>query len=276
VNMADDLATALDPSLLMERAGQIPDDWQRQVLRSESKRLLLLCSRQVGKSQTSACLTLHTAIYQAPALVLLLSPSLRQSQELFRKVLDVYGLLDHTVPADQESALRLELTNGSRIVSLPGREETVRGFSGAKLLVIDEASRVADSLYYSVRPMLAVSGGRIVCLTTPFGKRGFFHKEWTEGQGWERVKITADQCPRISKEFLAEEQATMPANVFASEYMCEFCDTEDSVFAYADVMNAMDNTVLPLFDAETGLERAQTERQHSPFALDPSAFLGRI
>jgi hypothetical protein len=60
-------------------------------------------------------------------------------------------MIDETIPTEQESALRLELTNGSRIVSLPGKEKTVRGFSGAKLLVIDEAPRVADSLYYSVR-----------------------------------------------------------------------------------------------------------------------------
>jgi hypothetical protein len=57
--------------------------------------------------------------------------------------------------------------------------------------------------------MLAVSGGKLVCMTTPFGKRGFFHQEWTEGQGWEKVLITADQCPRISKAFLAEERRTL-------------------------------------------------------------------
>ena len=66
-----------------------------------------------------------------------------------------------------------------------------------------------DSLYYSVRPMLAVSGGRLVCLSTPFGKRGFFHLEWTKGQGWERIKITVDQCPRISKALLEGVSRTL-------------------------------------------------------------------
>jgi phage terminase large subunit-like protein len=207
--LAHDLARALDPALLMADAGQTPDPWQQDVLRTEAKRLLLLCSRQSGKSTVTAALAFHTALYQAPALVLLLSPSLRQSQELFRKVLDVYRMIDETIPTEQESALRLELTNGSRIVALPGLENTIRGYSGAKLLVIDEASRVADNLYYSVRPMLAVSGGRMVCMSTPFGKRGFFHQEWSEGHGWEKVLITADQCPRISKEFLAEERRTL-------------------------------------------------------------------
>jgi hypothetical protein len=247
MKMADDLAIALDPSLLMERAGQVPDDWQRQVLRSESKRQLLLCSRQAGKSTVTACLALHTALYSAPALVLLLSPSLRQSQELFRKVLDVWRALDASVTPENESALRLELSNGSRIVSLPGKEETIRGFSGAKLLVIDEASRVVDSLYYSVRPMLAVSGGKLICMTTPFGKRGFFHQEWTGGQGWERVKITADDCPRISKAFLAEERRTLGDWWYRQEYGCEFVDTVTQVFPSDLIAQAIDNDLPPLF-----------------------------
>lgn len=175
--LAHDLALALDPALLMEHAGLPPDPWQETFLRSEAKKLLLLCSRQSGKSTSTAVLALHTALYSAPALVLLLSPSLRQSQELFRKVLDAYGTLDASIPPQQESALRLELTNGSRIVSLPGKEGTIRGYSGVKLLVVDEAARVPDALYYSVRPMLAVSGGRLVCLSTPFGQRGFFYQE---------------------------------------------------------------------------------------------------
>lgn len=248
MKMAEDLAIALDPALLMTQAGQAPDDWQRQVLRSESKRQLLLCSRQAGKSTVTACLALHTALYQAAALVLLLSPSLRQSQELFRKVLTVWRALDSSVSPENESALRLELSNGSRIVSLPGKEETIRGFSGAKLLVIDEAARVADDLYYSVRPMLAVSGGKLICMTTPFGKRGFFHHEWTEGQGWEKVKITADDCPRISKAFLEEERRTLGEWWYRQEYNCEFVDTVDQVFSYDSIMAALDDTVKPLFE----------------------------
>jgi hypothetical protein len=235
MDMGHDLALALDPALLMEQAGLMPDPWQRAFLRSAAKRQLLLCSRQSGKSTVTAALALHTALYRAPALILLLSPSLRQSQELFRKVLDVYHAVDSTIAPEQASTLRLELQNGSRIISLPGKEETIRGYSGVWLLVVDEASRVPDGLYYSVRPMLAVSGGRLVCLTTPFGKRGFFYQEWTEGQGWERVKITAEQCPRISPAFLAEERRSLGDWWYRQEYGCEFIETVDSVFSYTRV-----------------------------------------
>jgi hypothetical protein len=46
-------------------------------------------------------------------MLLLLSPSLRQSQELFRKLLHAYGAVANKPPSLQESSLRLELPNGS-------------------------------------------------------------------------------------------------------------------------------------------------------------------
>jgi hypothetical protein len=250
MNVTHDLATALDPTLLMAEMGLKPDGWQRDVLRSSAQRLLLLCNRQAGKSTVTAILALHTALYQAPALILLLCPSLRQSQELFKKVLDCYRCVQATVPAALESALRLELTNGSRILSLPGKEETVRGYSGVNLLVVDEAARVPDALYYSIRPMLAVSGGRLVCLSTPFGKRGFFHQAWTAGEGWERVKIVAAECPRISPQFLEEERLALGSWWFQQEYECAFTETVDQIFGAEAVQQAFVDDVQPLFGEE--------------------------
>src|SRR6202043_502550 len=81
----------------------------------------------------------------------------------------------------------LRLSNQSEVVSLPCREETVRGYSRVGLLVIDEAARVPDDLYRAVRPMLAVSAGQLICLSTPYGKRGFFHDAWVHGGAdWAR------------------------------------------------------------------------------------------
>jgi hypothetical protein len=247
--LASDLATALDPARLMEGLGLVPDPWQSDLLRSNADRALLLCSRQAGKSTVTAALALHEALYHPPALVLLLSPSLRQSGELFRKVIDLYRRMERPKIAEQESALRLELSNGSRVVSLPGKEETVRGFSGVRLLIIDEASRVADSLYYSVRPMLAVSRGRLVCLTTPFGKRGFFFNAWNDGSAeWRRVRVPATDCPRITAAFLEEERRSIGDWWFRQEYLCEFTETMDQVFTYDQVAGAVSTEVRPLFE----------------------------
>jgi len=247
--LSRDLVWALDPvTWAREALGFDPDAWQAGVLRSDADRQLLLCSRQSGKSTIAALAGLHLALYRPGSLVLLLSPSLRQSSELFRKVATFYGRSQQPVGPEAESTLRLELVSGSRIVSLPGTEQTVRGFSGVDLLIVDEASRVDDALYYAVRPMLAVSNGRLVAMSTPWGKRGFFFHEHSEGAAdWHRVMITAEQCPRISPEFLAQERAGLPEAWYRQEYECAFNETEDSVFSYELVMGAVASAVRPLF-----------------------------
>jgi hypothetical protein len=253
--MAARLAMALDAVQLARRAGIEPDAWQAELLRSDAPQMLMLCARQSGKSTVSALIAVHEALCSAPALVLVLAPSLRQSAELCRKVRGILSALGEDVPAlTQESALTLELANGSRIVSLPGSSDaTIRGYSGVRLLVIDEAARVRDDLYSAVRPMLAVSRGRIVALSTPFGKRGWFHHEWTAGgDSWHRVKVTADECPRIDPAWLAEEKARIGALWYASEYACEFIETDDSVFSYDSVMNALSDAVMPFFGGGAG------------------------
>jgi hypothetical protein len=248
VEIARHLAPALDPALLMESAGIVPDQWQRDLLRSAAKQMLLLAARQAGKSTVTAAIAMHEALFNSPALVLLLSPSLRQSAELLRKVVGFYRALgDGVALVKDESALRLELQNGSRIVSLPGDETTIRGYSGVRLLVVDEAARVPDDLYFSIRPMLAVSNGRLICLSTPFGKRGFFYAAWTQGPGWERVKITAHDCPRITPAFLEEERAAIGDWWFKQEYLCQFVETTDQVFGHDLVTQALTADVRPLF-----------------------------
>jgi hypothetical protein len=241
-----------DPCLMARRGGIVPDSWQSDLLRSGDKQLILNCSRQSGKSTISAVLGLHTAIYQENALVLLLSPSLRQSSELFKKLRNIYNEIESPSSAQivEESATRIEFNNGSRVVCLPGSEQTVRGFSAVSLLIIDEASRVEDALYQAVRPMLAVSNGRVILLSTPFGKRGFFFNVWTEAEGgadWNRTLIDAHQCPRIAPEWLERERQAMPDFWFRQEFLCEFRETLDSVFSFDEVQSTLSDTLEPFY-----------------------------
>jgi Terminase large subunit, T4likevirus-type, N-terminal len=211
VGAATDLALALDQAVFARALKVEPDPWQRALLRSTSDRVLLNCARQSGKSTMTAIIALHRALYHPGSLVLCLAPALRQSQELFAKVLGFYRDLGHPMIPHAERKLSLELENESRIVTLPGSEKTIRGFSGVSLLVVDETARVADELYFAVRPMLAVSGGSLMMLSTPHGKRGVFFEEWTGGEGWERYEVPASEVPRIPPEFLEEERRALPS-----------------------------------------------------------------
>jgi hypothetical protein len=241
---------ALDPALVMQYLGLEPDRWQRSVLRSASDRLLLLCCRQAGKSTTTAILALHTALFHAGALILLLSPSLRQSGELYRKVAGFFADLGKPVPPARETALSLTLTNGSRVISLPASADTIRGYSAVDLVVIDEAAMVPDELWIAVNPMLAVSQGRLVCLSTPLGKRGWFYEAWNNPDAdWERVRVTAEDCPRIAPEFLEEQRQSLGQRWYRQEYECSFESSIDQVFSTESVLAAFNGDVEPLFPA---------------------------
>jgi hypothetical protein len=242
-----------DACLMATRAGLTPDRWQSDLLRSDAKQMILNCSRQSGKSTISAVLAVHEAIYAPGSLTLLLAPSLRQSTELFRKVKDIFVALQspYTPQIIEESNLRLELNNDSRIISLPGTEQTVRGFSSVGLLVVDEAAVCDDALFYAIKPMLAISNGRIILLSTPRGRRGFFYDVWEGGaDDWHRTRITAQECPRISPEWLENEKRTMPAFWFKQELECEFTETLDSVFSFDDIEAAISSDITPLFPKE--------------------------
>ena len=249
LDMAVDLRCALDPvAFAVERLEFTPDPWQAKVLRSSGQNILLNCSRQAGKSTTTAILALHEAYYQPRSLILLVSPSLRQSRELFAKVCDFLKMLEPRPILEEDNRLSFMLGNGSRVVSLPGTAETVRGFSAPRLVIEDEAAFVEDGLYGAVRPMLAVSSGRLILMSTPHGKRGHFFEAWKDGGAeWLKIEVTALDCPRISDDFLEQERQALGDLWFRQEYGCEFLETVDQVFRYDDIERALSDEVEPLF-----------------------------
>jgi len=251
--IVNDLRYALSPvAFSCEVLGVTPDPWQAEVMMSPVKRILLNCSRQSGKSTSSAIIALHQALYYPDSLILLISPSLRQSSELFKKVQAFYKMLADRPKLPEDNKLSMALDNGSRIVSLPSSEANIRGFSAVNLVIEDEASRVPDDLYRATRPMLAVSSGKIMLMSTPWGKRGHFFQEWTGNNEWERIEIPATKCPRISPEFLEEERQALGDWWYQQEYMCQFMETTDSLFQYDTIMAAFSDEVKPLFPVVSG------------------------
>lgn len=280
------LATEHDRLAFARLAGIEPDPWQAEVLASDDPRISLNCTRQGGKSTVTSVIAAHTAIFEPNSLTLMVSATERQSGELFRKALAVYRNVGRPIPALRESALQLELANHSRIVALPGKEGSIRSFSSVSLLLIDEASRVPDEAYMSVRPMLAVSGGRLVTLSTCFGTRGWWYEAWRGpnatydvNQGpppdgideWRRWEIPATACPRITPEFLEEERRNMGAWWFSQEYECKFLDAKSAAFRQADIDRAFSENyetwdLDPLGTGNTAIEEDPDEMSFDAIA----------
>jgi len=224
------------------------DEWQVAALTSEATQTLWNAHRQAGKSTVAAILGLHEALTVPDALVLAVSPGERQSKLLFRKMMNFYRTLGRPVPPLVENRLSIELANGAEIYALPGDADTVRGYSGVTLVLADEASRIPDEMVAAIRPMLSVSGGRLIAMSTPSGRRGWWWEAWDQGgDDWQRFEVQATACRRISAEWLEQERRALPASWFAAEYECEFTDIDDAAFRGQDIDAAFDPDLRPLF-----------------------------
>jgi cytochrome c-type biogenesis protein CcmE len=215
-----------------------PDEWQVEVLASDHPRKILCCGRQTGKSTVAAILALHKALTQPGSVVLVVAPGERQAKLLFSKAASLYRQAGYPLPAHSERRTGLELSNGSVIEALPAVERTTRGYS-VDLLVVDEAAAVPDMDYHGILPALIATQGEQVLLSTPRGKRGFFHELWHSADDWQRVMVRSDEVSRIRAQDLEVFRNTMPEQFFRQEFYCEWLETEGSLFSYDDIEAAL-------------------------------------
>jgi hypothetical protein len=279
---------ASSPALFArERLDFTPDDTQTTLLNTEARRVILNCTRQWGKSTVTAAKAVHHAIHTPHSLTLILSPSERQSSELLRKCALFFRRAGVKTKKDGINSHSLQLENDSRLVALPNSEDTIRGFSGVSLLLIDEAARVPDSLYEAVLPMLATTNGSLWMLSTPAGRRGFFYEAATTASRTQQspdreggagsphalplasstygvppsdadtlsLTIPATRCPRISPHFLAEQRAARGELFYRQEYLCEFIGDQHSLFS-RDLIESLLTSDIPPLDSTRHLTRA--------------------
>lgn len=225
------------------------DAWQQEVLETLSRYVIMVCGRQVGKSTVVAVKVVHRALTTHNALVLLIAPSLRQSIELMRKVKGMARAAGEQLVTDNKT--EIELRNGSRIVALPGSEDTVRGFAAVDLIVVDEAAFASDDLYYAVEPMIQISRGDMVLLSSAYITNGFFYEIWhSTDPTWERYRVTAYDCPRYDRDELERLKRTIPPRKFECEYLAEFIDPEGAVFTAEQIAAMFDEDVEPIGEAD--------------------------
>ena len=238
-SLSEDLLYSLDPVAYAETLdlGFKLDGKQKEYLRFVGDRLIVNCTRQWGKTTLTGIRAIHKAEFTPKSLTVVTSPSLRQSKMLFSKITEFRKT--RGVPLVVDNSLEFKTESGSWVVCCPANPDTIRGFSGVDLLIMDEGAFAPDALYHAIKPMLAVSRGQLILPSTPHGKKGVFYNEWTGGEGWERMMVTAEQCGHIDKEWLAKEKRSIPEFYYRQEYCCEFVETEDSFFSYDHIHNAL-------------------------------------
>jgi hypothetical protein len=239
-------ALRADRGSILRMAGFNDEPHQLAFLRSDHPRELLCTSRQFGKSTCIAAKAVATMVLSPASLCLCLSPSLRQSGELFGKAVDIFQKIGAPVPVVRQTASVLELSNRSRLVSLPGKPATIRGYSKPKLVAVDEAAYCADELHHAVSPMMARSDNGVLILgSSPYGMRGEYWRNFTQVPGWRKTVVTADQIPAISPEYLRQERLKLGERWFRQEFYCSFESTVDAVFDPLLVEKALEGGIRP-------------------------------
>lgn len=246
----EDTAEVPDPvDWIRDNQSVEPDPWQCDMLHDPSKRITMTCGRQVGKTTAVAWKASHHARFTPRAKVVLLSRTERQSKLLMRNVRKTLHSAGTRLIRD--TTFELELPGDRLVVAFPGSASNIRGEDAVTLLIIDESSFVLDELWYAVEPMVSVSGGQIILLSSAFITDGFFYKIVTgDNEQWSHYKVTAYDCPRHDPDELDAKRDELPERVFRAEYLAEFVDIEDAAFTSEQIEAAFTDDVDGLLEDE--------------------------
>jgi Terminase large subunit, T4likevirus-type, N-terminal len=230
-----------DPVGFAETVGFEPDDWQAEILlREEHPRKLLLCGRQTGKTSVAALLGLHKALTRPASTVLIVAPTERQAKIAFSHASTFYRRAGAPIGLRSDRRTGMELHNGSVVECMAAIERTVRGHS-IDLLICDEAAAIMDHDYHGILPGLIATRGEQILLSTPRGRRGFFHERWSsEDEGWFKRSVRSDEVDRIRAEDLETFRRVMPLDVYEQEFELKWLDTAGGLFSYSDIERALE------------------------------------
>ncbi|MEO2083419.1 MAG: terminase large subunit [Desulfurobacteriaceae bacterium] len=213
----------------------------------EKKFSIWNASRQIGKSFVVAFLALLKALSTPRSLVVVVSASERQAVELLGKVklhVEFLTRIGEQVNVSffedvKTNVHRVELPNGSRILSVPANPDTVRGFS-ATLVILDEFAFVQqdEELWKAVFPMITRrKEARLVITSTPKGKSNMFYKLFVEAEKdplWYTQKTTIYDAVKegLDVDVEALRRGIKNEDAWRQEYLCEFLDEAGAFLTY--------------------------------------------
>ena len=209
-----------------------PFPYQEEILRCRAKRIIVCSGRQVGKTTVTAVKAIHFAVTNPNTTTLIVSPTLRQSINMFDKILDfvmLSPLLRRSVI--YKTRTQIKFSNYSRIKALPCGTEgrTLRGET-AHLVIIDEAAFVPEIVITNVvMPMISATDGHLWLLSTPWNKDHIFYKCWTNPK-WVKFHVPTSANPLVAREFLEEQRELIGEERYRIEYEAEFIDDQRAFF----------------------------------------------
>jgi hypothetical protein len=220
MNNLHEIAYRIDPVLwVRDTLNMTPTPWQKTFLRApQGASILALTARQVGKTTTAAWAIAHSMLFTAGSLSVIACPAQRQSAEAVRRVRE--ALVKAGAKLEMDNVYGLELKNGSRVLALPGSDDSIRGLTVDGWIVADEAARLPNDLIAALRPMRARRPqARFAMLSTAWSRTDPFWTAWaSDNPSWTRVKAIADTT-LFTAEFLEQERRALGEDNFKREYL---------------------------------------------------------
>jgi hypothetical protein len=146
-------------------------------------------------------------------------PAQRQSAEAVRRVREI--LVKVGTELKNDNVYGLELKNGSRVLALPGSDDSIRGLTVDGWIVADEAARLSADLLSALRPTRARRPqARLAMLSTAWSRTDPFWTVWdNDDPSWLRLRATAEIPGLFDPEFLERERRALGEHDFNREYL---------------------------------------------------------
>lgn len=246
--------------------GYKPFQWQQAVHNGLSKFGLnsghihcVKAKRQIGKSFIIINELLRFSINYESTTSCCLSPTLNQARKIYKEILKVTDMTG-IIKKKNDSLLEIELINDSIIVFKSAEQrESLRGYTFSGILCIDEAAYIPDDIYSIIKPTTDVYQAPILMVSTPKHRKGFFFDTYSMGF-LERYKgqiSSYDLCKYDTSALLPASSLEMyrrmlPKNMFITEYLGEFLDSESIVFG--DFKECINNDISDYQELYIGID----------------------
>lgn len=243
--MHRELRWALSPvDWVQDEIGIELDAWQKTVMTTDAKRIILNCCRQAGKDEVIVCKSLHNFVFKKDFFTVVGSIKFDLSKEMIKRIKRYYDKLDFAPPLVSENLTTLESDIGSRILAISGDQEKNRGLASVNYLVLNEAGLCSEDLLASTVPYVANVDGTIALLSTPHGlTQHFYPRIWFEEENWLKIQISGRDVPRFAPGFLEEQRRTLGEFRYNEEYCNMFLNPQECALAYIDINHLYSNEI---------------------------------
>lgn len=219
-------------------------DYQKEMIKNymTHSRNIVLASRQVGKTETSAAYILWFAIFHEEKTILIASNKSDNAKEIIGKVVYAYEELpDWIKPGIDENTwnkFSLQFENRSRIMAATTAVDTGRGLS-IDLLYVDELAfvkaHIQDQFFTSILPTLASRvDGKMIISSTPNGDNNLFATLWRAAEAKIKDAFFATFVPWYSvpgrdEKYKAKMIAQFGERKWRQEFECEFLSADHTL-----------------------------------------------